>query len=221
MKKLRYNRTFKKGIGAIIFCVLLFGSMLIFSIVAKVQYDSIIADMEIVEATIVDIDLEIHTKGPSEQEIYITYMVDGVVYNRELETDTSISFSPGRGANYSIGDKIEIFYDPDNPETIAFSRSVKVGYNYMVISLVGLGLVIFSLIAVLKKSRTFLVTQEEYEKEKEELKKAKLKRKKNKNKKNEGILRKIGKIILIILGIIVILFILFLLLGAILSEVGY
>ncbi len=223
MAKLRYNRTFKKAIIAILICYLLFGFVLVFSIVAKIQYDNIVSKMEPIEATITDISLDIHTRGPSEQEIYVTYEVDGVVYINELKTDTTISFSAGIGAHYSLGDRIDIFYDPQNPEVIATLRSVRVGYFYMAISLVGLALVSFALFCVLKRSRGFMITQEEYEKEGEELKKSRLakKRKKSKAKEKARKMPKMVKIILIALASAVGAFILFLLLGALLASLGH
>ena len=76
MKKLRYNRVFKQGICAILFCIVLSSSMVIFSLVSKIQYDQLISNMESIEATIVDIDLEYHRKGPNVQKIGIEYVVE-------------------------------------------------------------------------------------------------------------------------------------------------
>ena len=200
MAELRYNRTFKKGIVAILFCVLLFGSIVAFFIISKVQYDRLVSGMQSLEATIVDIDLDIHVRGPNEQKIYIEYEVDGITYSRELKTDTSISFTVGSGAHYSIGDKIPIFYDPQNPEIIASPRSQSVGIFWLIFALLSLALVLFVLWWMIKWRRKFLVTQEEYDKEGEELRRSKLAKKqqdKLKRKKNSVKIRKILKIILI------------------------
>ena len=62
MNKRRYNRALKKGIAAILFCILLFGSI----VVLKVQYDKLVSGMKSIEATIVDIDLDVHVRGPDE-----------------------------------------------------------------------------------------------------------------------------------------------------------
>ncbi len=180
MEKLRYNRAFKKGLAAILFCIVLCGSIVVFFIVSKIQYDQLVSGMNSLEATIVDIDYDVHVRGTDEQEIYILYVVDGIVYNRELKTDTAISFAAGSGANYSVGDKIQIYYDPQNPEIIASPRSIKVGYMYLLFDLIFLALVLFGLIGMLKKRRRFLVTQEEYDKEGEELKRSKLREKQQK-----------------------------------------
>lgn len=88
MEKLRYNKVFRDGIIALIFCSLLSAAIIVPAIISKVQYDSLVSTMESIEATIVDIDLEINVRGPNEQEIYIAYVIDNVVYNRELSTDT-------------------------------------------------------------------------------------------------------------------------------------
>lgn len=223
MEKLRYNRTFKNGIAVIVFCVLLFGCLTVCTVVAKIQYDSLVSDMKSVDATIVDIDLDVHVKAPDEQEIYIEYIVDGITYNRELKTDTAVSFSAGVGAHYSVGDRVQIFYDPQNPEIIASPRSISVGILYFIIGSAGLALILFVLYIMLKNHRHYLVTQEEYEKEKEERKKTKAEKKQlklEKRKKYAKLIR-IGKIILIILGVILGLFILYILFGLLLISLGY
>ncbi len=227
MAKLRYNRAFKKGLAAILFCILLFGSIAVFFIISKVQYDRLVSGMQFLEATIVDIDFDIHFKGPNEQEIYIEYEVDGITYSRELGTDTALSFTVGTGAHYSVGDKVQIFYDPQNPEVIAAPRSVSVGYFWLIFALFFLLLVLFSLWWMIKSRHKFLVTQEEYDKEGEELKRSKLaekqqkKRAKLERKNRHPKARKIGKIILIVLVSLVGAFILFLLFGLLLKSLGY
>ena len=227
MTKLRYNRVFKKGIAAILFSIILFSSIVVFFIASRIQYDRLVSDMESLEATIVDIDHVHHSRGPSKQKIYIDYVVDGIVYSRELKTDTTISFAAGRGAHYSVGDKVQIFYNPQNPEIIASPRSVVVGYFWLVFALLSLGLVLFALSLMIKSRRKFLVTEEEYFKEGEELIKSKLAEKQQKkqlrlerrNKHPKA--RKIGKIILIILGSLVGAFILYILFGLLLISLGY
>ena len=203
MSDLRYNRAFKKALVAILFCTILFSSTVIFFIVSKIQYDQLVSDMEPIEATIVDVDYHTRRKGLDWQEIYIEYEVDGIIYGRELETDTVISFRAGSGAHYSIGDKVPIFYNTQNPEIIASPRSVSVGYFWLIFALLFLGIVLFSLWWMIKSRQKFLVTQDEYDKEGEELKKSKLAKKQQKKqdklerKKNNFKARKILKIILI------------------------
>ena len=227
MSDLRYNRVFKKGLAAVLFCTVLFSSIVIFFIVSKIQYDQLVSDMKSIEATIVDVDYHTSRKGLDWQEIYIEYEVDGIVYNRELKTDTAISFRAGTGAYYSVGERVQIFYNPQNPEIIASPRSVSVGIFWLIFALFFLGLVLFSLWWMIKSRQKFLVTQEEYDKEGEELKKSKLARKQQKKqtkleiKNRHPKARKIGKIILIVLGSLVGAFILYLLFGLLLISLGY
>ena len=203
MSDLRYNRAFKKCMAAILFCAILFSSIVVFFIVSKIQYDQLVSDMKSIEATIVDVDYHTRRKGLDWQEIYIEYEVDGIIYGRELETDTVISFRAGSGTHYSVGEKVPIFYNPQNPEIIASPRSVSVGIFWLIFALLFLGIVLFSLWWMIKSRQKFLVTQEEYDKEGEELKKSKLakkqqkKQEKLKRKKNNVKVRKILKIILI------------------------
>ena len=215
MTKMRYNRAFKKGIVAILFCIILFSSIVTFFVVSKIQYDQLVSDMKSIEATIVDVDYHTRRKGLDWQEIYIEYEVDGIIYGRELETDTVISFRAGIGAHYSVGDKVPIFYNPQNPEIIASPRSVSVGIFWLIFALFFLGLVLFSLWWMIKSRQNFLVTQEEYDKEGEELKKSKLAKKQQKKqdkferKKNNFKARKILKIILISIVALIAAFLLF------------
>ena len=215
MTKMRYNRAFKKGIVAILFCIILFSSIVTFFVVSKIQYDQLVSDMKSIEATIVDVDYHTRRKGLDWQEIYIEYEVDGIIYGRELETDTVISFRAGIGAHYSVGDKVPIFYNSQNPEIIASPRSVSVGIFWLIFALFFLGLVLFSLWWMIKSRQKFLVTQEEYDKEGEELKKSKLAKKQQKKqdkferKKNNFKARKILKIILISIVALIVAFLLF------------
>ena len=215
MAKLRYNRAFKKSMAAILFCIILSSSIIVFFITSKVQYNQLVSDMESLEATIVDVDHHVRRKGLNWQEIYIEYAVDGIVYSRELKTDTAISFRAGSGAQYSVGDKVQIFYDPQNPEIIASPRSVSVGYFWLIFALFFLGLVLFALRWMIKTRRKFLVTQEEYDKEGEELKRRKMEEKQRKKqdklerKKNGVKVRKILKIILISFVALIVAFLLF------------
>lgn len=174
MQKLRYNKAFRDGIILLVFFVLLSAAFIIPAIISKIQYDNLVANMKSTEATIVDIDLDINMRGPDEQEIYITYEVEGVVYNRELSTDTKIAFAAGTGAHYSVGDTIEIFYNPQNPSEIATPRSVYVGYGWLAIGLIVFALVMAGLVFMLKNRRKFLVTEEEYENEKRKRKNSEL-----------------------------------------------
>ena len=183
MAKLRYNRSFKQVIIVFTLLILLFSSVVVCFIISKVQYDRLVSDMKPLEASIVHIDTATSTKGPDTQKIYISYVVNGIGYRRKLKTDTKISFEAGYGAHYSVGDKIQIFYDPQNPEIIACPRSVRVGYFWLALDLPFLAIVVWVFLCGLKRHRKFLVTQEEYEKEGEDIKRRKLEKKKQKKKR--------------------------------------
>lgn len=196
MSELRYNRAFKNAIAAILFCVTLFTSIVVFYVISRIQYNTLVSDMEPLEATIVDVDWHVSRKGIDWQEIYIEYAVDGIVYNRELKTDTPISFRAGSGAHYSVGDRVDIFYDPQNPQIIAAPRTQSVGTFWLIFALLSLGLVLYALWWMIKSRRRFLVTQEEYKKEGEELKKSKLaaKQRKKKQKRQAKLQKKQAKL---------------------------
>lgn len=180
MEKLRYNKVFREGIIALIFCSLLATAFIAPAIISKIQYDNLVSNMKSIEATIVDIDLDVNVRSPDVQEIYITYEVDSIVYNRELSTDTKIAFAAGTGAHYSVGDKLNIFYNPQNPNEIATPRSVDVSYGFLAIGLIVFALVVVGIIFLLRNRRKFLITEEEYENEK-------------RKRKNNELLSKNGK----------------------------
>jgi len=180
MGKLVYNKAFRDCMILLVLFLLLAAAFIAPPVVSKIQYDDLVANMEPTQATIIDIDLDISVRGPDVQEIYIIYEVDGIVYNRKLSTDTGISFAAGTAAAYSVGDTVDIFYNPQNPNEIATPRSVNVGYGYMALGLIVLALVVVGFVAILKNRRKFLVTKEEYEREKRE-------------RKNEKLLSKSGK----------------------------
>ena len=206
MSELRYNRAFKNAMATILLGIALFSSIVVFYVISQIQYNRLVSDMEPLEATIVDVDWHVRRKGSSWQEIYVEYAVDGIVYNRELKTDTVISFRAGSGAHYSVGDKVDIFYDPQNPQIIAVPRTQSVGMFWLIFALLFLALVLFALWWMIKSRRRFLVTQEEYKKEGEELKKSKLAAKQQKKQRKrqaklerKQIYRKLWKVVKIIL----------------------
>ena len=139
--------------------------------------------------------------------------------DHRLQSGPTISFAAGRGAHYSVGDKVRIFYNPQNPKIIASPRSVSVGYFWLIFALLFLGIVLFALSWMLKSRHKYLVTQDEYDKEGEELKRIKLAEKQQKKqdklerqeerKKNNKTVRKILKIVLISIVALIVAFLLF------------
>ena len=177
MDKLRYNRSFKNVVAVLSVLGVLHGSIVVLAGISLIQYTGLVLEMKPVEAVIVDIELNRNRKGPDTQKIDISYIVDGAVYSRKLETDTPISFPPGLVANYSVGDTIKIYYDPENPEVIASPRSAFVAI------IVGGFFALFAIpaictnVSIIKNHRRFLVTQEEYDREAEEHKARKARKK--------------------------------------------
>ncbi|MBO5898260.1 MAG: DUF3592 domain-containing protein [Clostridia bacterium] len=93
-----------------------------FSGFSDVWYRHRIADMEPVEATVVDTDLHDRRRNPDIQEVSVTYEVDGETYQGELDMAVKSLFV-GRRVLYSVGDKITLYYDAENPYEIAYPNS--------------------------------------------------------------------------------------------------
>ncbi len=176
MAKLKYNYEFKDKMFRILIIFFFFSFPVIFGTAEIIQYFNLVSGMKSTEANIINIELS-YKKHTNVQNIDITYEIAGITYNRELGTDTTISSPAGYGTNYSVGDKVKIFYDPDNPEIIAVPQTVKVSAIFSIIGYVGLTIALYHLVRMLKNSRKYLITQEEYIKDKEELKKIREQRK--------------------------------------------
>lgn len=65
------------------------------------------------QATIVDIEAYYDSDGDLNHRVYVTYTVDGTVYNERLDTYTS---------SMRVGDTVPIRYMPDNPSNIAYAK---------------------------------------------------------------------------------------------------
>ena len=167
MEKLRRSSAFKKGIALSLAGILIAGAMFIYNVVAKIQYDNIVKNMNSIEATIIDIEERHHRKRVDDQTIYISYNVDRVIYKRLLKTDTKISIDPGIGAKYYVGEKISIFYNPEDPSIIAVPRSLSVGYFFMIMCIFCLLFFVWLLNYFLRNRNKYIVTQEYYKKDDE------------------------------------------------------
>jgi len=51
MSDLRYNRAFTKALYGIFICIILFGSIIVFFIISKLQYDQLVSDMKPMNTT--------------------------------------------------------------------------------------------------------------------------------------------------------------------------
>ncbi len=172
---MRYSKTFKNSIITILLCCILFGVVLIMSVISKVQYNEITQNMLTTNATITEIKVDHHSSkyGGYDQEMQIVYLVDGKTYNRELSTDTKYAFKAGYRTHFSVGDVVEIYYNPENPMEIATELSEKHAGNMMIFSGVFLAVMVAILITGIITRKRFKITEEEYKKEKATKKKTK------------------------------------------------
>ncbi len=172
---MRYNKTFKNGIITILLCCVLFGVIFTISVIARIQYNEITQNMLTTNATITEIKIDHHSSkyGGYDQEMQIVYEVDEQTYNRELATDTKNAFQAGYRTNFSVGDVVEIYYNPENPLEIATELSDKHARNMMIFSGMSLAFMVAIFITGIITRKRFLITEEEYKKEKDAKKKTK------------------------------------------------
>lgn len=170
MNKKRYTTEFKSKVIFTIFITLLIGFFFIGSAISLIQYYTIIGEMQSNEAKIVDIEYDPGFRRSS-KDIYITYTIDGMTYNNQYKTEGMLIDDVSFQAHYSVGDTVEIFYDPNDPNIIAAPRSATVASGWLLVSVIPTIASICSLVYTLSNSHKYLVTQEEYKNEKEELRK--------------------------------------------------
>ncbi len=176
MAKTRYNNAFKSGIVTILLCCLLFGGIFTAGVISEIQYKEFTQGMLTTNATITDIKIDRHSSkyGGYDQEMQITYTVNGKRYDRELATDTKMAFQAGYRTHFSEGDVVEIFYNPEDPMEIATELSSKHAVKMMIFSGVCLVLFIAILVSGIVTRKRFVITEQEYSSEKRK-KKAKRK----------------------------------------------
>lgn len=172
---MRYNKTFKGGIVAILLCCLLSGAILTVSMISKLQYNEITQNMITTDATITDIKTDYHSSryGGYDQEMQIVYAVDGKTYNRELATDTKIAFQAGYRTHFSVGDVVKIYYNPENPMEIATELSSEHAVNMMIFSGAFLVFMVAILVTAIITRKRFLISEKDYEKERVDKKRIK------------------------------------------------
>ena len=128
MAKLKAHKKILYPIIAFLIIALLCGDYLSgFAVLSRIQYDHITSDMNSVEATVVDITGE-HIKsirGRTTRWINVTYEVNGIIYTQELRMIVGRLFGTQEDLNYSVGDKFTVFYDPENPNEIAYPNSAQ------------------------------------------------------------------------------------------------
>lgn len=117
----------KRGI-IISICIMLIGMGYVgYYIVAQIQYTQFVADCETCEAVVTKTVRDTHQNNFfGLEDVYITYTIGDTEYNRTLSTDTKIAFSQVL-TNFDVGEKVTIYYKPENPGKIATPESSKNG----------------------------------------------------------------------------------------------
>ena len=138
MAKLKVRKKIIYTILAFLVIVLLWGDYLSgFALLSRIQYNNITSNMNSVEARVVNITGE-HSKssrGRIVRWIHITYEVDGVIYSQEPRMIVRRLFNTQEDLYYSVGDKLIIFYNPNNPNEIAYPNSAEREMTYEFICL--------------------------------------------------------------------------------------
>lgn len=112
----------KNGIVLLAVLMAVCVALMAFGIVFLAQYSAARAGMVKTVATVVDTNLSSISKYGHTQGIIVSYEVNGEKYERELGSDTSISFDAGAYAHASEGDKVNIYYDAADPNRIVAER---------------------------------------------------------------------------------------------------
>lgn len=117
----------KKGIIMSIGIMLIGLGYVVYSVLAQIQYTQFVADCETCEAVVTKTIRDTHKNNfLGLEDVYITYTVGDTEYNRMLSTDTKIVFSQVL-TNFDVGEKVTIYYKPENPAEIATPESSKNG----------------------------------------------------------------------------------------------
>jgi len=128
----------KRGIAVIVFIMLMGLGFIVSYVVTRAQYAALIADYEMCEAVVTETAPDFHPYNAAGlEDVYVVYTVDGTEYRRELSTNTGLSFGKVI-TNFEPGDRVTIYYNPENPAEIATPESNKTG-----LFAAGFGLVAF------------------------------------------------------------------------------
>ncbi len=172
MPKMTYNKQFRNSICALVF-VLVIGAWLIASdIVAQVRYYDLTDDMLTTEAHVTDVSTRTMGSRLMEWTIQVSYTVDGVTYSGELKVETGSFYVD----DINAGDTVEIMYNPSDPRVIATELSWKSSCISLIVPTLFFVMGFVALVIMLRRRKNFVITEDEYRREKEA-------RKKRKNKK--------------------------------------
>ena len=145
------NRADRKAVA--VCAILLLGCLILIvcGITAHVQRRS--AQSRMVEHTATVTDLVANRSGKTTTwDAYITYVVNGVEYTRELGNDTTVAVSAD-GKRLEIGDTVTIYYNPANPRQIVTDQTNLSEILLIVFGSVGLAFVTLLLILILKPKK--------------------------------------------------------------------
>lgn len=113
-----------------------------FAALSSIQYKNEISDMNSVDAKIVDITRIRSRDTNIKKWICVIYEVDGIMYKQEFKMIVDRLFQLRKDVNYSVGDRITIYYKPENPTKIAYPNSAQKEEKYDLIFLSCAGVLI-------------------------------------------------------------------------------
>lgn len=154
MKNVRYNKNFTDGIAVVIFCFLISVIMIVVPVYEKAVYNNSVSCMENVEATISSVDYD-ETGRWRKQKIQIAYTVEGKKTEVELKSDILFATGIWLGEEYSVGDKVNIFYNPVKPESIVVPLEHTNSNLVLSIGVIGLIISVMIFIFMVKNSHKF------------------------------------------------------------------
>ena len=119
LRKIRKTSVLFSIIVAILLCAANYLALQL----AELQFKRSALDRIAVEATVVDVDLNVRRRLPDVWEVTVVYEVDGVEYHKELRLASIPLFEMINGTDYDVGDKIGIFYSADDHSDIVYPNS--------------------------------------------------------------------------------------------------
>lgn len=147
------DKSKRDGVIAIVF-VMLLGFAIIGSFVAsQVEYAEGKKDMKQCKATVTSVTkiLDRHNVFGL-KNVMIKYTVDGVEYQRDLSSNTGISFK-GNITNLKEGDKVEINYNPDDPMIISSETTQTTGLFLAFFGVFTVAFGVFVLVLAFRKKK--------------------------------------------------------------------
>lgn len=144
----------KRGI-IISICIMLIGlGCVVCYIIAQIQYTQFVEDCETCEAVVTKTVRDYHRNNfMGLEDVYIVYTVGDTEYHRTLSTDTEISFSQVL-TNFDVGEKVTIYYKPENPGKIATPESNK---NGLFAAVSGLIVFVFGLVLLINYIKKYKI----------------------------------------------------------------